>query len=86
MDARCAGTDRRKRTTQGRLSAPVLRPDSSAIRRKRQSPASLHTVAQREIDCLTTLVASLSHETIATALCVNASNTGPCDSSVIPSR
>ena len=85
MDARCAGTDRRKRSTRG-LFAPVLRPSSSAIRMRRQSAASLHTVAQREIDCLTTLVASLSHETMATALCVNASSTGPCDSSVMLSR
>ena len=85
MDARCAGTNRRKRTTQV-LSAPVLRPGSSAIRRRRQSAASLHTVAQSEIDCLTALVTSLNHETMASALCVNASSTGPCDSSVMLNR
>ena len=84
MDARCAGTDRRKRTTQS--LGLVQRPNRSVIRRKRQSAASLRSVAQTEIDCLTSLVSSLHHETIAMALCMNATIAAPCDDSVIVGR
>ena len=51
------------------------------IHRKRQTAASLHAVAQTEVDCLTTLVSSLSHEAIALALCVNATSAAPCGAS-----
>ena len=79
MDARCAGTDRRKRTTRG--VGLVRKPSHSVVRRKRQNAASLRSVAQTEVDCLTTLVSSLSHEAIALALCVNATSAAPCDAS-----
>lgn len=85
LDARCAGTDRRKRTALGQ--GLVLRlADSPAIRRKRQSVVSLNSAAQREIDCLTALVPSLSHEAIVTTLCENATSAAPCDDSATVSR